>query len=238
MGRLYSFSLILVSLVLAAPIAVRAEPAGASDTILVSGEGEMNVAPDIAYITFGVETQDKNAKEAQQKNAQISSQIERILKDRFKLEKADVKTVGYNVNPEYNYTQNRREFLGYKVSNTIQVSFRALKEIGALLDAVGGAGVNSVQGIQFDTEKRLDYQIEAIASAMENAKRKADMIAKAAGRPVKRVLRVHEGVQWEPGPRPMPMMSMMAKSAEAAGGTSISAGSLKITTNVTVEYQM
>ena len=137
MHRLFLLALALFA-VTNSPVFAAGEPP--PESIIVSGIGEMNVTPDIAYVTFGVESQDKNAKEAQQKNAQISSQVERILKERFKLEKNDVKTVGYHVTPEYNYAQNRREFLGYKVSNTIQVSFRALKEIGALLDAVGGAG--------------------------------------------------------------------------------------------------
>src|SRR3989338_1170031 len=213
MHRLFLLALALFA-VTNSPVFAAGEPP--PESIIVSGIGEMNVTPDIAYVTFGVESQNKNAKEAQQKNAQISSQVERILKERFKLEKNDVKTVGYHVTPENNYAQNRREFLGYKVSNTIQVSFRALKEIGALLDAVGGAGVNNVQGIQFDTEKRLDYQVEALTAAMENAKRKADTTPRAAARPVRRVLRGNDGFAWTPGPEPMPMMRMSMAKAEAA----------------------
>lgn len=227
-----------------------ANPAQAREDVLieaitVSGVGELNVNPDIAYVTFAIETLEKNAKDSQAKNAQTSAQVERILKDRFKLEKEDVKTVGYQVYAEYNYNnpRNQRELLGYKVINSLQVSFRALKDIGNLLDAVGGVGVNQVQGIQFDTEKRLDYEVEALRLAMENAKKKADTIAKSAGRPVKKVLRVDEAKNWSP-PRPMPeyramkTMAMGMAADAAAPSTSISSGTLKIVTDVTVHYAL
>jgi uncharacterized protein YggE len=215
---------------------------GVSDleTILVSGVGELNINPDIAYLTLGVETTDKTAKGGQQKNAQLSAQVEKILIDRFKIARDDIKTVSYNVFEDVSYVNNKRERLGYKVANSIQVNVRAIKEIGNILDAVADAGANSVQGIQFDTEKRRTYEIEALKLAVENARKKADVIAVSAGRSIKKALKIDES-KASSGPiayKSMESARGASMMADASSTTPINSGSLKIVADVAVLFQM
>ncbi|CAK4823932.1 unnamed protein product [Aphanomyces euteiches] len=95
-----------------------------------------------------------------------------------------------------------------------------------------------MNGIQFDTEKRQEYEIQAIDNAMSNAALKAKAIAKNTGKELKGVINVVQG-----GATTMPininrqMMDVMKAESSASAATSISAGELKITTSITVQYE-
>jgi hypothetical protein len=220
--------------------ALAAEQTNAGDkrTITVNGTGELTIVPDVAYINLAIVTKADNAKDAQANNAQSFAQLETVLYDNYKLDKKDVKTSGFQVQPEYSYADKEPKIIGYSATQTIQVTYRAMDKIGVFLDDVSGAGVNQVNGIQFSTEKRQDYEIQALDSAMDNAEAKAQAIAKHAGKQLKGVLNV---TQTGDGGVPIRYDNVgvmaMKSAASAAASTSISPGELKITTGVTVQYE-
>src|SRR5690606_11827902 len=107
-----------------------------------------------------------------------------------------------------------------------------------LLDAVSKAGANHLGGIRFGTEKAEEYELQAIEQAIANAKTKADAIAKTVGSSVKDVLHVQQGGAGGVTPPPIVYAKMEAASMDMAGGTSVQAGELEITTTVNVTYGM
>src|SRR5690606_10161653 len=132
-------------------------------TISVTGTGEITVEPDVAYVNLGVLTKGKTADEAQQENAEIFAKVNKVLFDEYKLEEADVKTIGFNVRPDYSYQEGKEPTItGYTATHTIRVTYRDLDSIGELLDAVAKAGVNQINNVQFATEKSDEYEKEAM----------------------------------------------------------------------------
>ncbi|WP_309123079.1 SIMPL domain-containing protein [Paenibacillus sp.] len=213
--------------------------AAAQRTISVSGQGTIAIQPDIAYVSFGVSTKGKTANEVQTANATAFAAVEKALKEQFGIAAKDIKTSGFYVQPEYNWSDKGQSTLvGYTADHTLTVSYRDLNGIGKLLDAVSKAGANRVNGIQFGTEKADAYEIQAIEKAMANAKLKADAIAKAAGRSVKGVLHVQHGSVNSAPPQYYPLAR--AESAADAGGasTSVQPGEMEVTTTVSVTYEM
>ncbi|MCI3926953.1 SIMPL domain-containing protein [Paenibacillus sp. TRM 82003] len=208
-------------------------------TISVSGVGKMTVEPDVAYVNFGVWSKAATANEAQAANAKAFAAVEKTLKDTFGVAAADVKTSSFYVQPEYNYSEKGTPSIsGYTADHTVVVTYRNLDELGKLLDAVSKAGANRMNGIQFGTEKSEAYELEAIELAMANAKTKADVIAKAAGRSVKGVLHVQQGgAVGVPQPTYYPM-AKTAEGAAMAAGTSVQPGELEYSTTVSVTYEM
>jgi len=207
-------------------------------TINVSGEGSISVVPDVAYVTFGLSTNATTAKEAQSLNAKSFVDIQKVLTNNYKLTAKDILTTGFFVQPVYVYPNNEDpKITGYNAVQNIQVTYRNLTNIGALLDDLASAGVNQFNGIQFDTEKRQDYELQAIDSAMSNADMKAKAIAQHAGQTIKGIINV--SLNGDSGPVP-PIYNGVAIKAAASDAssptTSISPGSLKITTYVSVEY--
>jgi uncharacterized protein len=208
-------------------------------TINVVGEGKISVAPDVAYISIGLSTKAATAKEAQSKNAEGFINVQKVLLDTYKLDKKDVLTSGFQVQPIYTYAKNNEpKITSYSATQTIQITYRDLAKIGVLLDDLSAAGVNQMNGIQFDTEKRQEYEIQVIDNAMNNAVLKAKAIAKNTGKELKGVINVVQS-----GATAMPIninsekMKLMKVESMADSATSISAGELKITTTLTVQYE-
>src|SRR5436853_150931 len=65
--------------------------------------------------------------------------------------------------------------------------------IGRLLDAGVGAGANTLEGVEFGLRNETPARIQALASAVAEAKRKASAIADALGVRLVRVQDAEEG---------------------------------------------
>ncbi|MCQ6562234.1 SIMPL domain-containing protein [Paenibacillus mendelii] len=207
--------------------------------ITVSGNGELQVAPDVAYINVGIETRAATAKEAQAKNANQFAAMEKVLYDTYKMAKKDVKTVGFYVQPEYKYNEKdgTSKVTGYVATHTVQITSRNLEGIGQLLDSLSAAGANRIEGVTFNTEKQEQYELQALEKAMANAKAKAETLAKAAGRSVKGVAAISQG-NVSSTPIFQRNMNMAAESKADGGATSVQTGEITITTTVSVAYEM
>jgi uncharacterized protein YggE len=210
-----------------------------ANTVTVGASGSIKVEPDVAYLSLAVETRGAKAAEAQQANADRFAAVEKTLYEKFAIDKKDVKTTGFNVQPEYNYTDKTGQVLkGYVAVHQIQVTYRKLTEIGKLFDALSTAGANRMDGVQFATEKKDQYELEALKKAMANASAKANVLATSANRQLKGVINI---VQGEVSSNPIlyaqnQAMKVMADSAGAS--TSVQTGLIEISTNVTVQYEM
>ncbi|THF73575.1 SIMPL domain-containing protein [Cohnella fermenti] len=212
--------------------------ASAASTITVGAEGSIKVEPDIAYVKFSVETRGANAKAAQQANADAFAAVEKVLYTTYGLAKQDVQTTGFDVQPEYNYTEKEGQVLkGYVANHSVQVSYRKLTEIGKLLDDLSAAGANRMNGVRFSTEKQDQYELEALKQAMTNADAKAAVLATSAKKQLGEVLNI---VQGDVSPIPVIQTEslQMAKAMSDAASTSIQSGQIEISASVTVQYAM
>jgi hypothetical protein len=223
----------------AAPQPVYAAELGEQRNIItVTGQGEITVAPDVAYVNLGIWTEAPTAQEAQSANAEAFVKLEKMLYEDYKLDKKDVKTSGFSVQPVYSYTDRDPKVKGYSATQTLQVTYRDLGKLGEFLDAAAAAGANRINGVQFSTEKAGEYELQAIEKAMDNAKAKAETIARYAGKELKGIVGVSQG-----GGVSVPRAyaevggASLKLTADSAVSTSITPGELTITTNVTVQYE-
>ncbi len=157
-----------------------------SNTITVSGEGEVFAVPDIASFTFSVTEENKVAAEAQRVASQKVNSALAFLKEKG-IEDRDVKTTGYNLYPLYDYTQKpctqfscppgERVLRGFEVSQTVSVKVRTTDEAGDILAGIGEIGVSQVSGLDFTIDDDESLKSEARKSAIKNAKERADALA-------------------------------------------------------------
>lgn len=212
-------------------------------TVSVKGEGEVKVRPDEADVFLQVRTKAKDAKSAQAKNAKEMARVQKALQSEFKIDEKYIQTTGFSVNPEYRYDNNGKQtFLGYMVDHSLTVKVKKIEKLGELVDSLVGKGTEDVsvllQNVNFGTEKRQEYEIQAMEIAMKNAEVRAAALAKFAKRSLKGVLRISDSnVQFQPPPfqRMMGKAAMMEMASDA-GGTQISAGEIVIGSNVSVDY--
>jgi uncharacterized protein len=150
--------------------------------ISVSGEATISVAPDQARIDGGVTTEGKTAREASDGNNAAMGKVLLALKGAG-IEEKDFQTSRLSLQPLYptNRDNGPPKISGYRASNHVTVKVRDVSKIANLIDVLVGAGANEIGGISFTVSQASNILDEARGRAIEDARRKAEIYAKAAG---------------------------------------------------------
>jgi uncharacterized protein len=215
------------------PLSQRPAEATAGDSrrttrVVVSGDSVIQAQPDTAILTIGVVTQGKRAIDAQQENATRSDAVVRALKA-VAGPGAEIKTSGYSLQPQRVYRENQPPTItGYEARNSVIVVLNDLTKVGAVIDAAAQAGSNDVAGVSFTLRKDRPARDQALAEATREAVSKAEVIARALGGRVFRIVEVQE----EGTGRPIPVYQTEYAQAKAAVATPIEVGTLDITSRV------
>jgi uncharacterized protein YggE len=164
--------------------------------VIVTGEGSVAVSPNYAQIRSGVTTDAKTVKEASDANTKSMSAMVQSLRD-FGIAQKDIQTSQFSIEPIYTSQSklsgsSADKLSGYRVSNQVRVTVRQISQIGEILDRLIKAGATDVGNIAFlvsEPEKALDQAREA---ALADARRKAELYARAAGIRLGRVVWITE----------------------------------------------
>ena len=217
----------------------------ASNTISVSGHGEVSAVPDTATFTFSVVSEKATVAQAQADATTKANAATTYLKDAGVDEK-DIKTTDYSVYPQYDYQttvcpqggycSGKQVLRGYQVRQTTTVKVRDTKKAGDLLTGVAGKGATEVSQLNFTFDDPDKVQSDARAKAIADAKTKADALAKALGVSIVRVVSFEES-GYNP---PIYAYGKGVATADSAAPTppEISVGQNKVTDDVTVVYEI
>src|SRR5688500_5669572 len=201
-------------------------------SIVVAGEGVVKVTPDQAWVRIGAESRSKNSKEAQQRNAELMTAVQQKIAA-LGIPKDAVKTVGIDLQPEFDYQNGRQTLRGYVARNTIEVRIDDFTKVGDVLDVAVGSRATNVHGLRFDVKNREAAAEQALQRAVARGMAKAQTIAGAAKRAVERVIRIEEQFVGDGGPRPMMERAAMSRMA-ADAPTPVEAGEIEIRAMVRV----
>lgn len=204
-------------------------------TLNVNGNGEVFITPDVANISFSVDTNAKTASDAVKQNAESTNKVISALKSQIGKDDK-LSTSNYNLSPiyEYNNQTKKSEFKGYRVTNTVTVKTYNLDNLGALIDSAAQAGSNNIQGLSFDTTKRNDYRREAMVMAVKDARATADTVADAAGVKITTIYQISPSYSY-PSPVYRDFSRGKASFAEAAA-TPIEAGEISVKATVNMVF--
>jgi uncharacterized protein YggE len=197
--------------------------------VMVSGDSIVQAQPDTAILNISVVTQARAALDAQQQNANKSDAVVRALKSAAG-SGAEIKTSGYSLQPQRVYKENQPpSIVGYEARNSVTVTLADLTKVGSVIDAASQAGANDVGGISFTLRKDQPAHDQALADATREAVSKAQVIARALGGRVVRIIEVQE--EGFERPRPIYAEQPMMR-AQAAAPTPVEVGTLDITSRV------
>ena len=214
--------------------AFAAEQSNPPTGITVTGYGEAQGKPDIAFITLGVRTEDRDAEKAARDNAaKNTAVINGVVKTGVAA--SDIQTINYSVSPKVDYKADPPVTVGYTVSNEVRVKVKDLAKVGAVIDAALSAGANYSQNLTFSIEDDTPLRQEALAKAARNAEAKAKTIADALG--IKLVAPISVIETGTPAP-PMPLYRTMGVAEAAPAPTPIMAGENRVTAAITVQYSV
>jgi uncharacterized protein YggE len=201
--------------------------------VTVPGEATLAVAPDTARLQAGVISEGRTAREASEANKKTMAAVMAAITSAGIAEK-DIQTSRYSIQPIYD--QGRPvpgAFKGFQASNNVTVKIRDLDKIGDIIDQTVAAGANSMGGVEFlvaEPSKMLDA---ARAEAVADARRKAEILAEAAGVKLGSALTITEqssGFQY-------PQLYMRAAGVQA-GETPVAAGEMTLRAAVTVSFEL
>lgn len=169
---------LLVFSVAGANLAAAAEP----NTIAVSGMAEQEVAPDMAYIDVGINVRADDAETARTQEAQIASQIRRALLG-LAITDNDLQNTSYYLYQEYKVDRNGvRTADKYVLDSSIKVTVKDLDKLSQVIDNVVEAGATNISNITYALSTQNIIQRQLLATAVENARDKAAVVANAGSR--------------------------------------------------------
>lgn len=222
--------LMMMSLLLAIPAFASAAP---KTVIQVTGNSQKEITPDIARINVSINSIHANLDKAKDENTKIVNQVLAKLQEQG-VKSEQIKTDTYQVNPIYNYEKDRLPVLkGYRVTESLEIR-TSLDKVGILVDEMTNAGANEISSIRFETANEADSKNAALQEAVQDALKKAEVIAATLNKKVAGVTLVNEsGVFYQP----VMMETRMLKSANMDGAPNIPAGKVTVgaTVQVTVE---
>jgi uncharacterized protein YggE len=147
--------------------------------------------------------------------------------------RAEVKTSGYNLQPQYAYKEGQPPTIqAYEARNSVTVTLSELTRVGAVIDAAAGAGATNVDSLSFTLREDKAARQQALADATRAALAKAQTIAQALGGRVVRIVEVQEASAARPTPIYKTETSFMRSAAAQAPPTPIEAGALDINSQV------
>jgi uncharacterized protein YggE len=191
----------------------------------------VQAVPDRAWITVSAESRASSPRDAQRKNAEAMKPVQDRLRAAGVPEEA-IKTTAYDLQPDWDYSGNRRVLRGYVARNTIDVRIDNIDRVGELLDMVVNAGATSVENIRFDLKERERIERDALRLAVADARARATAAAAGAGMSVDRIIRIDEQGVSSP---PIPLRrEVLQAGSVAAAAPPVAAGSMEVRAHVTV----
>ena len=209
----------------------------AEKVITVQAQEKVKVTPDIAEIVFAVSTQAADAKSCQEKNAKDLDNVITFLKNAG-IEQQSIQTSNYGLEPVYEWNSGRT-IIGYEMRTTITVSDIPIDKTGELLSSCVEAGINNIQNVTYlSSQYDASYQ-QALSSAIEAAKVKANAIAEASGCILGPVVNVEEYADNQQA-RYTGYQNYAADKEEglAAGSMTVEPGQLTITAQISVDFEI
>ena len=185
---------------IAVPASAQEPPASPQvPTIVTTGEAIVRRAPDQAFVVAAVETRARRSEGRAAQNAEAMTAVQQRLAASG-IAKDAVRTLGYNIQQEFDFANGRRVPRGYVARNAVEVRVDALER--ARRDSRCGrpGRRDHVSGVRFDLNDRAGAEREALRLAVADARARAEAAAAGAGRTIDRVLRIDD-TRREP-PRP------------------------------------
>lgn len=229
----------LAAALMSMPVMASAQTTTLTPRIVVVGEGESTLTPDLALLSLSVMQEAPTAREAMTANNEAMAKVIAAMKEAGIADR-DLQTAGLQIMPRYNYTNKpdgsqEAQLVAYQVVNTIAVRVRDLTKTGEIVDKSVSLGVNQGGSITFSNENPEPARTEARKKAVTSAMEKAKTLAEAAGVKLGSVIEISETGYDQP---PMPIEAK-AFARDAAGAAPVEAGenSYRVQVNVTFELR-
>ena len=210
-------------------------------SITTTGEASVDVVPNIAIISLGVENELPNAADAANENAKAAQAVVNDIKSQG-IDARDVRTLGVTLVPVYDETTDpngrviKRTLRGYRARNDLSVKVRQIDKAGALARQWIEKGANSFGGVEFDYEQKEAKYDALRVDAVRDALRKATSYTTGLGIRLGRVIQIGVPSRY---PRPVAAAPMASRAATTeAAAIPIEPGAQTLRVEVEVSWEL
>lgn len=155
-------------------------------TITVKGTGSVSVKPDLTVLTLEL----KSHQHDYDKTMELAAESVKTLQDAVEsvgFDKKDLKTTSFNISTKYESYRDKdmnylNRFNGYLCEQGLKIEFDFdMKILSKVLTAIAKTSLDPQLNIQFSVKDKSVVSEELLINATENARRKAEVLARAAG---------------------------------------------------------
>jgi uncharacterized protein YggE len=196
--------------------------------IEVTGMAKIMVMPNMATVSFAVETSATTAKQAAGENAEKTDKLLNALRE-ITAKEVKIKTSGFNLTPIYD-KDNRLRPKGYRARNSVILETKSIDKLGTFIDEASRGGVSRIGSLTFSTDRDKELRKQAAVQAVQQAKKIAEALAKAAGLTIKKIMKL----SYSPGG---PVRPYRMEAVAAAARTPIEVGEMSIEESVHVVFE-
>ena len=154
-------------------------------TIRVTGKGQIRVKPDMTSITISLDGLYKDYGETLRRSSE-DTEVLRDLLSGFGFERADLKTLNFSVDTEYESYKDRdgnykQRFAGYRFRHVMKVEFLSDNDrLGKVLYALANCQVTAEFRISYTVKDPEAAKNLLLGKAVADAKEKAAVLTRAA----------------------------------------------------------
>ncbi|ULQ59573.1 SIMPL domain-containing protein [Brucepastera parasyntrophica] len=167
-------------LVLGVVLLSSCRPSVNENVIEVFGEATIYVLPDEVTIQCGIVTMDTDPSAAKKKNDEVISKIKQVA-ERYSIKNSDILFDYMNVTPKYEYRNNGNEFVGYEMTQRLNIILADVTVYEQVMNELLSAGVNRIYNSVFTKRDIQQDRDEARVAALNAAYDKASVAAKTLG---------------------------------------------------------
>lgn len=209
-------------------------------TINVNGQSTIKAEADEVSVYVGIETTEKTSEESKNANAKISDNVLVVLKTAG-IPEGDIETSSYYIYPEYDWSNNKQDLVGYRTSNVLKITTKDFDKVGTIVDSSVDAGATTIQSINFELsqDKQNEVKTQAISKATEDAKVKAEATAQGLNARLGKVKTVTiQDYNYYPFPIYASADGGAALDVKEVARTAIQPSSLDVSSTVNVVFEI
>lgn len=202
-----------------------------SPKIQTVGTATITVSAERVRLVVGVTAKADRARDAAARVAATLNTVRDALV-RLGLDRNNLRSAGYVVGADYSETNKSS---GYTATSSLAVELSNLSLLGAVVDTALGAGANRVTDIRFLPKDEEAARARALELAVQDARRDAEVLARASGTKLGPLLLLTTQRDGLPG---FGDGRVFLSSAPPAATTEIPAPEISVTASVHVEWSI
>lgn len=215
-------------------------------TIRVMGKGMIRLKPDLTKLMITLEGVYKEYSESVEHSSKDTESLKELLSG-FGFEKSDLKTIRFDVNPEYESYEEKNVYkerlVGYKYTHTMKVEFDPDNErLGKILYALAYSELHPTFSISYTVKDPEAAKNELLGKAVKDAKEKAAVLAAASDVTLKEIQRIDYSwgdMDFEVRPMNGMVMDRMLKTVGAGSfDMDIEPDDIEVSDTVTIVWEI